>query len=371
MRVLFQNRPNALTSWGGDTTQMLSTKEALERLGVEIEVSLDAEPDLHGFDLVHIFNIQTAEHGIRQVRNARKSGIPIALSTIYWDRRQMLSSDDFLMYHSSNLVRSLSKIGRPITRLMLRRHRRAQDKLMAEMLRSVDIILPNSVAEDEILVEVFGMPSLRAKSAIVTNAVDFKQESTKSETTEEQLRSLPNEYLLEVANFDPGKGQLSLIRAMMDRPDIPVVFIGRESVASYSAACRALAETRDNTFFIDHVPHDQICHFYKRARVHALPSLRESPGLATLEAAVNGANCVVSIHGPIVEYFGNDAWFCDPLKFESIRAAVLQAWDAPVNTHLRETILDRFTWAAAAESTLCAYNRILARACAPTEGKIS
>jgi glycosyltransferase involved in cell wall biosynthesis len=360
MKVLFQNRPNAFEAWGGDTTQMVATKEALEKQGVEIDVSLDPEPDLRGYDLVHIFNIQTAEHGVLQARNARRSGVPIALSTIYWDRRHMLSSSDFMTYHSSPLVRVLSKIGKPLARFMLSRHRIAQEKLMAEMLQSADVILPNSIAEDEILVDVFRMPFLRAKSVIVPNAVSQENETPESKITEEQLESLPKSYLLEVANFDPGKGQLNLIRGMMDRPEIPIVLIGRESVPKYRAACRVLSEKRGNTFFIDHVPHDQINRFYKRARVHALPSLRESPGLATLEAAMNGANCVVSIHGPIIEYFGSDAWFCDPMKPESIREAVLAAWDAPANTHLRETILQRFTWPKAAQATLDAYNRILA-----------
>ena len=93
--------------------------------------------------------------------------------------------------------------------------------------------------------------------------------------------------------------------------------------------------------------------------MHVLPSLRESPGLATLEAAVFGANCVVSFHGPVAEYFGADVWYCDPDDAPTIRQAVLAAWKAPFNQRLRSSILEKFTWREAARKTLEGYRRLV------------
>jgi glycosyltransferase involved in cell wall biosynthesis len=359
MRVLFQNRPNSLSVWGGDTTQMVKTKEALEPLGVIGEISLEPEPDLSGFDLVHIFNVQTAEYGIRQVRNARRQGVPVVLSTIYWDLRPTIQSDDYLKYHSNPRIKRLAGLSIPATRLAIDLYRGKHDLLVKEMLDGANILLPNSVAELEIIATFFSMPSVRARAIVVPNAVSAEFDPEPSEETRRVLASLPEKYLLQVANFDPGKGQLNLLRALASLPEIPVVFVGRGSNLPYFQACRNLAVKRGRAYFVDHVPHGQIAWFQRRAKVHALPSLRESPGLATLEAAVNGANCVVGIYCPVQEYFGEDVWLCDPVCPESIKDAVALAWNAQTNVRLKERILREFTWKHAAETTLRGYKRVL------------
>jgi glycosyltransferase involved in cell wall biosynthesis len=99
--------------------------------------------------------------------------------------------------------------------------------------------------------------------------------------------------------------------------------------------------------------------YYRRAQVHVLPSLRESPGLVTLEAAMYETNCVVSSHGPITEYFGQDVWCCEPIDIHSIQTAILSAWNAPINNNLKEKIQKRFTWKEAARVTLDAYKNVL------------
>ena len=46
MKVLFQSRKTLFSAPGGDTTQILKTKEYLEKLGVEGEVSLELTPEV-------------------------------------------------------------------------------------------------------------------------------------------------------------------------------------------------------------------------------------------------------------------------------------------------------------------------------------
>ena len=87
--------------------------------------------------------------------------------------------------------------------------------------------------------------------------------------------------------------------------------------------------------------------------------VRESPGLSTLEAAISGANCVVSFHTPFTEYFSLDTLSCDPLNIESIQHAVLKAWNSPGNDELKKRVLKYFTWKRAALKTLEAYEYIL------------
>ena len=55
MKVLFLSRKTLFSVQGGDTVQILKTAEALRRKDVFVDVSTELEPDLRGYDLVHVF----------------------------------------------------------------------------------------------------------------------------------------------------------------------------------------------------------------------------------------------------------------------------------------------------------------------------
>ena len=49
MKVLFQSRKTLYSAPGGDTTQLLKTKEYLEKLGVQVDISLELTPDVSSY----------------------------------------------------------------------------------------------------------------------------------------------------------------------------------------------------------------------------------------------------------------------------------------------------------------------------------
>lgn len=364
MKVLMQNRKDALTHRGGDTVQMLKTQSELVKLGVHVDISVEAEPSLIGYDLVHIFNIQTADYGYQQLMNAKRYGLPVAVSTIFWDTRH-ISKRTFLGNAFAEINRSLSykflenipgysrsSVGKRKKRL----------ELAKEMLVLADILLPNSYAESEIVAQLFKLPSVRSKSHVVPNGVEFPvdgQEDRLSESSMHLLEKIPVEFVLQVGRIEEVKGQLKVIKALQGQPEIPLLFIGRGSDTNYGQECRRAGNKRGNTFFVEEVPHQELSFFYKKAKVHTLPSLRESPGLVTLEAALYDTNCVVSFHGPVAEYFGSNVWYCDPDNDASLREAVIGAWKSPINTELKSRILRNFTWHHAGLATLEAYQLII------------
>ena len=104
-----------LKKWGGDTTQMVETKKHLEKnYDVNIEISLEPNPDVSNYDLVHVFNIQQSEYGLKQVLNAKYNEKPLALSTIYWDLHYSLNAKEVYLYSEHHLVRLLAKINQNI-----------------------------------------------------------------------------------------------------------------------------------------------------------------------------------------------------------------------------------------------------------------
>ena len=367
MRVLLLNsRVDFLEKWGGDSTQVVKTGKYLKRLGVSVKISSDLTPNLKGYDLIHVFNIQTSKTGIQQMQHIKRYGIPVALSPIYWDLRNIDRMMAYIYpYSEKKLISILGHIhplvpviAKRIVRYPIRRQLWRWSKNMLEM---ADILLPNSYAELEVLVLLFNTPYIRAKSMIIPNSIDLEDMSNESNVVCEQVKSygLPKEYVLEVGRIEPIKGQSTLIKALKQNADIPLVFVGRGLDTSYGKYCIKLGRNRGNTYFIGEVAHKLLSQFYRGAKVHALPSLRESPGLVTLEAAIFGANCVVSYYGPVNEYFGTAVWYCNPLDIESTGSAILEAWNAPRTYELGDKVRKEFTWENAAQATLRGYEQLL------------
>jgi glycosyltransferase involved in cell wall biosynthesis len=362
MRILMVNtRPEAMRYWGGDTTQILETRKALQRLGTVVDLAEEgASDDGSSYDLIHLFNLQTAENGMAWLDRAKTSGKPIALSTIYWDLRYARHPDN-LRYGDSAFWSRLAMVwpgaAMAMHRVRFLRGYHRQRRAQAMLLQNVKLILPNSIAELESLVAQFTFPGLRAKAVIVPNAVN--PPATSPAGGSQRFADLPEKFVLMAAGYHPIKGQARLIQALMGKKQIPLVCVGHSRQGRYGRHCEALAAQRGNTFLLDAVSHEDMPQLYCRAKVHALPSLRESPGLASLEASIFGANCVVGIHSPVQEYFGHDCFVCDPLNSSSLGAAVLAAWKTSGNRKLADRILRDFTWARAAEETLLGYEWML------------
>jgi len=161
-----------------------------------------------------------------------------------------------------------------------------------------------------------------------------------------------------VARIEGIKNQLNLIRAL-NNTRFKLLLIGNHSPnqQAYYDECKSIAAA--NIEFIAHLPQDELVAYYQRAGVHVLPSWFETTGLSSLEAAAMGCNIVITDKGDTREYFGDDAFYCDPGKPESILAAIEQAGGAQHKPMLRERILQKYTWAQAAKSTLAAYEQVV------------
>ena len=356
MRVLLANtRVGWMTEWGGDTTQVIETANGLRGLGIDVDVAETVPTSMRGFDLLHVFNLQTARWGMPWCDLARREHVPIALSTIWWDMRYCSDYGLSYRYHNSRLIRLAAGIFPSAVDVMSRiKPRLNGDRAaMVRLLGAADVVLPNSYAEAEIVVLQFAMPQLRGRTWVVPNAF------SSCLNVRTGLHALPDDMagrcVMEVASISYVKGQLFLLEALLDKPSIPLVFVGRSVDQYYARVCRQLAEKRGNVLFVGEVPHSDVLDYVQQARVHALPSLRESPGLASLEAAGLGIPIVVSVHAPIGEYFGDMAHVCEPTNVASVRQAVLHAWEAPAPVDLQTRLNQHNRWAVASRTTLDAY----------------
>ena len=129
----------------------------------------------------------------------------------------------------------------------------------------------------------------------------------------------------------------------------------------YAEKIAATAKRRGRVHALGSIPHREMPSVFAQATVHALPSWRETPGLVSLEAAAAGCQIVSTSIGSAQEYFGDGAWYCHPADNGTVRAAVLEALEAPRSEDLRIKILEKYTWDAAAKRTVEGYQLAIER----------
>jgi len=126
---------------------------------------------------------------------------------------------------------------------------------------------------------------------------------------------------------------------------------------NYYRRCRQIAA--NNIEFTGGLPQEELVNYYKKAKVHILPSWFETCGLSSMEAAAMGCNIIITDRGYAREYFGKSAIYCDPGKPESIYNAVVTAAKSDPSTALQKKIFDQYTWKHAAAIILEAYKKLV------------
>jgi glycosyltransferase involved in cell wall biosynthesis len=355
MRVLMQTRHDYAVRPGGDTIQMLKTAEFLRELGVEVHVSTRTSLDLSRYDLVHVFNL-TEPTTLCQVKNAKLQKKPVVLSPIYWDETALRLTSLVTVLReglSVALVREVMSPERVRKRL---RHLLTISKNLSRIISDVQAVLPNSKIEADLLRQCFPESVSRTNLIIVPNGVDadiFYPEVNSERRTD---------YVLMVSRFDFRKNQLALIKALRGSGVKPC-FVGMPTDLPLSRAyymkCRRMAEP--GTLFLGRIEHSNLRRIYCCFKVHVMPSLYETPGLSTLEAAACGCEVVSTKIGSAHEYLGAKAFYCDPFDLNSIREQVLNALSASSGASLSEHVRFKYSWRTVARLTFSVYEQVLAR----------
>jgi len=372
MRVLMMNRKDCFAKPGGDTVQMIKTKEYLEKLyNLSINFGF-SEEDIVRYDpdIVHIFNIQTYNESEYYVRNAKKYKKRIVLSPIYWDlydsiyvtamfsRLKITSSSILLIFRNvgKNLIKFYNDIFQKNKRLKIK-----------YILDNSDILLPNSQEECQIISDEFGF---KGSYKVVYNGVDnfFCKKQRKRELNKKVIN------ILTVGRIEVTKNQLNILKAIVGVKNnyndkiINYTMIGR-GVPEYISKIYSyyynnkLKEKGINIIIKEEVEHSKIIEEYLKADIHILASFRESPGLASLEALTTDCKIIVSnspfspIH-TYFEHYPNSVFTCNPYKIASIQKAILKAIEALKKNNNMEIDFFPFTWDVAAKQTYEAYNAI-------------
>lgn len=365
IKIAFCNRPSYDSPLGGDAIQMLQTKQYLEdNFDVQIDIITDYHDITTKYSLVHVFNFLTYKVTRTFINQAKQLGIPVVSSCIYWDYSfastgllyKIIGYPSFVnwrqfavLYPFLDFISYIFSKPVGISRVF-KRHVR-------EFILKSDVIAPNSIEEGRSLLHFAGLQD-ESKLKVVFNGVSLNSNVVMSEIDFFQKYKIPHNYILQVGRIEFLKNQLNIVYALKDNPEIPIVFIGENYDRLYVKKINALAKRRGNVYFLGKIPHEDIASFYKYAALHVLLSLRESPGLVSLEACA--LNCPIVIatsqYLPLNTYFPGAPYVADPLNIADIRQTILNAYSERKPYALD---VNRFSWRNVAEQTYNIYKDLL------------
>ncbi len=352
LKVVLIARSTLYSAPGGDTVQAVQTAAHLNAMGIAAEIKLSNEViSYEDYNLLHFFNLIRPADILHHSRKAKK---PFVISTILvdyseYDKHYRKGAGVLFSYLPANSIEYIKTI---VRWLLGKDHLSSpayvwlgQRRSILQLLKRAAYILPNSESEYQRVIKAY--PAM-VKHRVIPNGIDPALFNYDSAILKD------DNLVLCVARIEGIKNQLNLIKAL-NNTRYRLLIIGAHSPnqLAYYNRCRAIAA--DNIIFIDHLPQRALVKYYQQAKVHVLPSWFETTGLSSLEAAVMGCNLVITDKGDTRDYFGNNAFYCDPARPESLFTAIEKAASATTNLSLREKVLEKYTWAQAASETLKAY----------------
>lgn len=357
MKVAFIVRSTLFTVAGGDTIQIKETAKYLQKLGVHVDILLSTDkPHYPDYDLFHFFNITRPGDILRHIHKIKCPSVltPILVDYSEFDRQHRKGVTGIILRlfsaDANEYIKSFARALKgadsfPGGSYWRKGHRQSVKKI----LKAVAIVMPNSKMEYENLENRYG---IKKEHVIVYNGIDREL----FQPGEEQIHN--TRTVLCVARIEGIKNQLNLIR-VLNNSEYELILIGAAAPnqKKYFQHCKKIAAS--NVRFIEYLPQAELLRYYRRAKTHVLPSWFETCGLSSMEAAAMGCNIVITDKGYTKEYFGEDAFYCEPGDSSSILEQIQKASSAPVNNSLQKKILQKFTWQEAAATTLEAYRKVL------------
>ncbi len=322
MKALFATYPMAFHTPGGGEVQLLAYRDHLQRMGVDVTLFDPWNPRFQDHDVVHFFScLGGSVHFCNFVRNLGK---PLVISSSLW-----ITEDTKHLY--------------PIDEI---RHQ----------LSLADVVVTNSQMESDTLSAVLGLDPARFQW--VYNGVDEVFSVRPSPDLVRQAFGVNGPFVLNVGNIEPRKNQLQLARAMQQHPDLELILIGHVRDKGYFDQVMA-ALPAGRTRYLGPLDHhaELLRSAYQACEVFCLPSTLETPGLAALEAAVQGCRLALTRVGSTVEYFGEEAIYVEPDDVSTIADGIRRARLAPKHTQ-GSHLYEKFAWSRVVQKLKAIYEHL-------------
>ncbi|WP_138205156.1 glycosyltransferase family 4 protein [Haloimpatiens lingqiaonensis] len=314
MKVLLCTREDYMRNFEGDSKQVLKTCEYLKEKKVNVYINNGHISDFSEYDIIHLFNLTRVGEIYKYYKIAHGYKKPLVISPIYWD------IEKYYLYKNDEEKLNLWK------KAYLYRE---------EILKGCHRVFANSYMEKELLIREFGICSDAVE--VVYTGVEVEHEDIPLYNFRERYKL--NKYVLCVGRISPKKNQL-LLAKICEKLGIQLVIIGQVKDKEYFKKCMKYR----NVVYLGFMDSYNIYNAYRFAKVHALVSFVEKPGMSSLEAAACGCNIVSTSEGCAEEYFGDMAYYCNPYDEDSISQALEEAINKRKNYKLKEYVKENYQW---------------------------
>ncbi|GCB49851.1 glycosyltransferase family 4 protein [Streptomyces sp. NL15-2K] len=190
---------------------------------------------------------------------------------------------------------------------------------------------------------------------------------------DESIRRVPGRIVTTSSADVPLKGLVFLVEALAkvrtEHPDAHLVVVGKRPDEGPVAQALERYGLQGAVEFVKGISDAELVDLVRSAQVACVPSLYEGFSLPAAEAMATGTPLLATTGGAIPEVAGSDGETC--LAVPPGDAGALAAGlgrllgDAELRGRLgaagRERVLERFTWARAAEGTVARYREAIAR----------
>ncbi len=325
---------------GGVRTQALKTAEHFDKNEVHVSYINPWQEELD-VDLIHVFSAGPETLAI--IQKASDLGIKIVLSPVFFSNRSAATISKTL-----KAEKVIGKIGSGV---------RSDFGIKKEACEIANKVLPNTSEELDLIVNGLGI--VPEKVTVIPNGVENRFASASADIFFEKYDI--KDFVLFVGQA--GAPRKNVIKLLEAAPGInsDIVIIGSFYDDQYGQKCKRIAELSKNVTLIDSLDHesDLLASAYAACNTFILPSMYETPGIAAMEAALAGANIVITQHGGTKDYFKTMAEYIDPRSVDSITKAINSSLIKPKSNVLKEHILDNYTWDKVSEMTFNIYKEVL------------
>lgn len=335
MKVLLASKIVSKTM--GSERVLISTSQWLKKSGIDAEIwtpeSCHISEALQWADVFHWFN-----HGgkkdewIPVLSEVKKSKKPVIATATYWPLMEgELKSGIKILEIPAEDTASLVYF------------RLCMDRDLAEILEYADAVIATSRTELQMVHGLMGFWNRKLmRTAIIPNAID--DEEISGHEVPWSQRSM---QLIQVGRIEVAKNQIRVLSAFTRLKrrysDAVLIMVGRGEKTLETRFEPLFSQ--DGVIRIGEIPFNLLGQIIKQSRGHVLPSFRDTPGLASLEAAACGCNVVVSRgFGTPHDYFMDKAIYVDPMNDLSIEDGMEQAMFREPDPALKEVVLSRFTY---------------------------
>ena len=195
--------------------------------------------------------------------------------------------------------------------------------------------------------QLYSLPMVRKKAYVVVDCVFVRSQYEKEyimkayRVVENKIRIVPlsisyddhshvnvddrETFCLHISSIsDERKNVLRLIKAAK-KFGFRLVLAGKKgSVSQFKPLADEIGNS-DNIEVMGFISEEQKLDLYRRAKVFALPSIKEGVGIVALDAAHFGCEVVITDVGGPKEYYGDLAWKVNPYSVDEIGQAILEA----------------------------------------------